>query len=416
MVTEAMDDSHPWDEVFAEAGITPSRRNAFRPAGVVSPETTPGTPDGKSPVEPGLCQFQTPSGDDKATPEPPGPTNSPERANEPAMAALKLCEEIWRQSIVQDTTPPAKVSQDDKEQFKRLQGGLTIAVPKASRAEVTDAVLAVLLGEFMARRKNGGRPDKDDPYLDPTDGDLGLMWMMMTWTLTEAKICFFMRKGGQRKMSRKQREQLAEKLRGVKGVPSVCIMPMPEMDPHSPTEDPMIWTDSMRELPSVDKWHTRLCTLPGELEVTVRECEDSATTWYELGNRRTRKGGLGVGRGGDAAGDARPDGGAKAAKRMRTNSPVRRDRGSDPPGDGGACSGMLRNLAASEKDQQSASLAKPDGDMKLVGLAAMAATVITSAVRRGCPPGAVALCAAAATLLGVSAASLWVARRWRGGD
>jgi len=86
-------------------------------------------------------------------------------------------------------------------------------------------------------------------------------------------------------------------------------------------------------------------------------------------------------------------------------------RGSDRPG-----GGMLRDLAASEKAQQSASLAKPDGDMKLVGLAAMAATVVTSAVRRGCPPGAVALCAAAATLLGVSAATLWVARRWRGGE
>ena len=81
----------------------------------------------------------------------------------------------------------------------------------------------------------------------------------------------------------------------------------------------------------------------------------------------------------------------------------------------------LRDLATwcedtdSKKAQELASRVKPDGEMKRVDLAAMAATVITCAVRRSCPPGAVALCAAAATLLGVSAATFWVARRWRGG-
>ena len=95
------------------------------------------------------------------------------------------------------------------------------------------------------------------------------------------------------------------------------------------------------------------------------------------------------------------------------NLPVDGHRGPFSPG-----IGRLRDLAAPEMDtaseraQQSASLAKRDGET--VGLAAMAATAITCA--RGCPPGAVALCAAAATLLGVSAATFWVARSWRGRD
>jgi len=98
------------------------------------------------------------------------------------------------------------------DEHKRCQG--SVAFNAAAVEGAARDALVIILQVFLERLKQGGR---FDGFLDPADSGVGFLWFKIVYDKSGSPVAseFYMRKGGQRKLTESKRQKLEEALQAV---------------------------------------------------------------------------------------------------------------------------------------------------------------------------------------------------------
>ena len=182
-------------------------------------------------------------------------------------------------------------------QYKRCGGRIayTADVLPEHTAALAEGILKGLVHLLLVKLGNGGR---FQGFLDPGSDEPGLLWLEMDFTdpkqlpvgpkdypkSERASATFYMRKGGTRQFSQKQRDQLESDLLQVSDVTGVTMILFinEQGDEHE-----VYYANAVKGLEP----EAEIVSLSAEVAIEVKKYQRGGLIWYELGKRRRRSGG-----------------------------------------------------------------------------------------------------------------------------